>query len=260
MPEQDPEPVEITGEEPQTGSAAIAWVRRQLEPLAADRLTLFSGLVAAVTLTASRYHLSTGEYRRIFGAPSTPDIAEHLYWFVGSFALFFVLPLSLARLFRIDWRALGTGLGDVRYGLKATALLYLVMLPFVVGAAFSPAFASHYPMSGGASASLRTLVGYELAYASYFVGWEFVFRGLLCVALFPRLGGAALVLQTIPFAVMHAGKPEAEAYGSIVAGLALGALAVRARSFWYGALLHAAVATTMDLAALATSHRLPKLP
>ena len=257
MSEQAPEADENAAKPHETGSAAIAWLRRELAPLSTDRLTLFSGLVAAVTLTVSRYHLSTSEYRRLVGAATTDGIGDHLYWFLGSFALFFALPLLLARLFRIDWTALGTGLGDVRYGMKATGLLLLVMLPFVLGAAFTPAFASHYPMAGNAAASVRSLLTYELAYAAYFVGWEFVFRGLICVALFPRIGAAALVLQTIPFAVMHAGKPEAEAYGSIVAGLALGVLAVRARSFWYGALLHAAIASTMDLAALAVTHRLP---
>lgn len=226
-------------------------------------------------LTVSRYHATTGEYRRlvrpmvagdgtllgrIFELPAFAPIIEHLYWFWGSAFLFFVVPMALAVLTPgVKVRELGAGLGDWRYGLKATALLYFLMLPFVLAASFTPAFAGQYPMARAAATSLWTLGCYELSYGVYFVGWEFVYRGLLCVALYPRLGASALILQAIPFAVMHGGKPELEAYGSIIAALALGVVAVRARSFWYGALLHTLVAVTMDVLALAQTGRLPKL-
>ena len=65
---------------------------------------------------------------------------------------------------------------------------------------------------------------------AYFVAWEFVFRGWMLFGLAPRLGpGLAIVLQALPFSLMHTGKPELEAYGLILAGLALGALAWRTR-------------------------------
>jgi membrane protease YdiL (CAAX protease family) len=47
--------------------------------------------------------------------------------------------------------------------------------------------------------------------------------------------------------VMHLGKAEPEALGSVLAGVALGLLAWRTRSFWYGAGLHAIVAIAMDV-------------
>jgi len=56
-------------------------------------------------------------------------------------------------------------------------------------------------------------------------------------------------VQTLPFALLHTGKPEAEALSSVFAGVALGWLALRTRSFWWGALLHAAIAFAMDLCA-----------
>jgi membrane protease YdiL (CAAX protease family) len=66
--------------------------------------------------------------------------------------------------------------------------------------------------------------------------------------LLPSWGKAGAVLvQVAPFTVMHFGKPELEALGSVVAGVALGLLALRTRSFWYGALTHAVVAVTMDV-------------
>lgn len=282
----DPAPAHSPPARPGLVQRAAAGLRAHFALLGNDRLLWFAGLVAAFVLTASRFHASTGEYRRLTRALDSPEgglfahaartlfgdgwlsgalahatgpIAEYVYWFWTSLLLFFALPMALAALMPgVRVRELGAGVGDWRYGLKAAALLYLVMLPFVVGASFTPTFANHYPLAAQATRSWATLLTYETSYAAYFVGWEFIYRGLLCVALYPRVGPAAIFLHAIPFAVMHGGKPEAEAYGSIIAGLALGVVAVRARSFWYGALLHAAVASTMDALAITQAGRWPK--
>lgn len=271
-------------------SARVAVVELPARPgvfaaLAADPLTVFAATMAAFTLTVSRYHCSTGEYHRLLGllkdrsgglfaglarlvvgpgpfvdaiARATEPAGDHLYWFTSSWLLFLAFPVLLAKLVPgVRGADLGLGFGDVRFGLRATLALWLVMLPFVVVASFSEAFQHQYPMASGAVRSWPAFVTYEVLYLAYFVAWEFVNRGLLCVALFPKVGPAVVWLHTIPFAVMHAGKPELEAYGSIVAGVALGALAVRTGTFWYGALLHAAVALSMDLLSLAQTGRWP---
>jgi membrane protease YdiL (CAAX protease family) len=61
------------------------------------------------------------------------------------------------------------------------------------------------------------------------------------------MGRMAAFVQMMPFALLHFGKPPEEMLGSVIAGVALGLLALRTRSFWYGALVHAAVALSMDL-------------
>ena len=88
---------------------------------------------------------------------------------------------------------------------------------------------------------------YEAAYFAYFIAWEFLFRGWMVHGVVPKWGrGPAILAQMAPFAVMHLGKAELEALGSIIAGLALGILALRTRSFWYGAMIHGVVAVFMD--------------
>ena len=57
----------------------------------------------------------------------------------------------------------------------------------------------------------------------------------------------ALLVQVAPFAVMHLGKAELETLGSIIAGVALGILSLRTRSFLYGFVLHATIAVFMDV-------------
>jgi membrane protease YdiL (CAAX protease family) len=55
----------------------------------------------------------------------------------------------------------------------------------------------------------------------------------------------------VPYCMIHFQKPMAETFGAIIAGLVLGTLAMRTRSIWGGVAIHAAVALTMDVLALA---------
>ena len=60
------------------------------------------------------------------------------------------------------------------------------------------------------------------------------------------LGSKSVLVSTIPFVLMHFGKPQAEVYSSVAAGFILGWLAWRSRSIWPGVILHWLVATSMD--------------
>ena len=51
----------------------------------------------------------------------------------------------------------------------------------------------------------------------------------------------------VPFALLHAQKPAAEAYLSVLGGIALGALVWRCRSFWIAVPIHAAQMLVLDL-------------
>jgi membrane protease YdiL (CAAX protease family) len=54
----------------------------------------------------------------------------------------------------------------------------------------------------------------------------------------------------VPYCMIHFAKPLPETFGAIIAGVVLGFMSLATRSIWMGALLHIAVALTMDLAAL----------
>jgi len=63
----------------------------------------------------------------------------------------------------------------------------------------------------------------------------------------PLGGGVAVLVQMIPFVILHNGKPLPETLGAIIAAIALGALALRTRSFWYCVATHWLVMLTIDL-------------
>lgn len=240
------------------------WARAQsyLRELGSEPTVIVCG--ACAVLMISHYQGSTNFFRQIFGQ----DVAKHpaaaalpfFWWFGWSLVLYLLVPLLLSKVTRGSFtRGYGMGLGDWRAGVLISGIFLAVMLPAVYLAQKTSSFAGHYPLAGNGAFMLRPSPGrealslklfalYEAAYFLYFVGWEFLFRGWMLNGLLPRFGrGGAILFQTAPFALMHLGKPEPEALGSIVAGIALGVLALRTRSFWYGALLHGLIAVWMDL-------------
>jgi membrane protease YdiL (CAAX protease family) len=89
---------------------------------------------------------------------------------------------------------------------------------------------------------------YWFAYAVlYYIAWEWCFRGWMLFGLLRRWPVAlAVLLQTVPSALVHLGKPVGETLGAVPFGLALGWLALRTQSIWYGWLLHVLLGVLTD--------------
>lgn len=157
-----------------------------------------------------------------------------------------------------SWRDDGGGLGRWRFWLPWTLGLLAAMvllIVFVVGRDRN--FLAYYPMYrrdwGGYDPhrdGWGFYLAYTLAFGAYFLAWEQFFRGWMLFRLERELGPLALVVQAVPFVIMHLGKPGLELHSSLVAGLVLGWLALRGRSFWPCFLLHWGAAATMDAWAL----------
>ncbi|MFL5319366.1 MAG: CPBP family intramembrane glutamic endopeptidase [Myxococcaceae bacterium] len=239
--------------------AIAPWLRE----LGGEPTVLLAG--AAAALVVSHYQGSVQFFRETFGSHFTDNpwngALPYFWWFGSSLVLYMLLPIALSYGTKGTFvRRFGLGLGDWKAGVLISALFLVVMLPAVFVASKTKAFAGQYPLAGQPaftafagikgkeSRSYELFLVYELLYFSYFIGWEFLYRGWLLNGLLPHFGrGGAILIQMVPFALMHLGKPEPEALGSIIAGLALGILALRTRSFWYGAVLHGSIAVAMDL-------------
>ena len=214
---------------------------------------------AAVVLLASvalvLFHLQVGNRRFYQGTMDNalgfadPAFGGWAWWFGMQGVIGFVVPaLILLVGFRWTPRQAGLGLGDWRLA-GGLALLYLPLV--VVGTwvlSDGAAFQAQYPHYFGAKTDWGTFVAFELLFLFYWVGWEYLWRGFVLFGTASALGAPlAIVAQTVPFAILHAQKPAAEAYLSILGGLALGALVWRCRSFWIAVPIHAAQMLALDL-------------
>lgn len=185
-----------------------------------------------------------------------PPTQRHLYipvTFLGYGILLLLVPALSIPLLRPADR-FGVRIGHVRTWIVDVTIAYLVLLILIFTFGRGASFLMYYPMYKPAAQAWSQFFAYEGTQLIYMLGWEFIFRGYLLFAARKEIGVIpAIILQMLPFAFLHIGKPEPEVYGSVVAGLFLGLIAVRANSFLPCALLHFAVAFTMDL--VATLHR-----
>ncbi len=137
-------------------------------------------------------------------------------------------------------------------------LCLAVVLPAVFVVSRSPDFANYYPFYKHASRSWFDLCAWEAMYFAQFFALEIFFRGFWLSNLRSSLGSGAIFAMCVPYCMIHYGKPYLEAAGAVVAGIALGSLAMRTRSIYSGFLVHVTVALSMDLLSLAQRGALPK--
>lgn len=201
-------------------------------------------LVAAVVLVFLQLQVGN---RRFFWehisngvAPANQDLFAWIWWFGMQGITGFVIPILILTLgFRRTPSELGLGLGDWRL---ASVLAIAYAVPVVIGTwvlSNGSDFQAQYPHFEGAESKWTVFLIYEAAFLFYWLGWEYLWRGFVLFGTAPAFGMGAIVIQMVPFALLHAGKPAAEAYLSILGGLALGALVWRCRSFWIAVPIHA---------------------
>jgi len=153
-----------------------------------------------------------------------------------------------------DW---GIGLGDWRWWLPHHGVLLLALLPVIAAVTcMVPALAHYYPLYKPARTSLDALQLSLTGLAVDFVGWEFLFRGFLLFGI-ARRGDAvlAMLLQALPFFLMHEPKPELEMLSSYFGGVLAGWFCLRARSFLPLYVIHVAIITTVSVTAFWLRHR-----
>ena len=131
-------------------------------------------------------------------------------------------------------------------------LVIIILVLFV--AAEQPAFIKKYPwckraITAGQISGWVFLV-YALCALLFFFSGESFWRGYLLFGTSRELGPVALFLMMNIYVFAHFGKPLAETLGAIAAGLVLGSLALKHRTFMLGVVCHWTVAMVMDLSAL----------
>jgi membrane protease YdiL (CAAX protease family) len=172
---------------------------------------------------------------------------EHGWSHTVSLLVLMLVPLMLARVLS-GLRPVELGLGVREAGREILVVLgmWAAFLPVLWLVSATDAFARTYPRFPPAATSFALFAAYEGLYLVKWISWEFFFRGFMLFGFARDLGTRAVLVSTIPFVLMHFGKPELEVVASLPAGLILCWIALRSRSIWPGVLLHWMVATSMD--------------
>ena len=188
------------------------------------------------------------------------DAGAYLWWGLSSLVWRVGIPLAVGIvLLRRRPVELGFRLRGISSHFPMYVAMYLVMLPVLIWVSSFDSFLRFYPFYDRAAEGGTAFWVYEIGYALQFVGVEAFFRGFMVFGLAPRLGLLAVPVMTVPYTMIHFAKPMPEATAAIVAGLVLGWMALRTRSFIPGVFLHIGVAVTMDVLVLARTGGLGNL-
>jgi hypothetical protein len=156
-------------------------------------------------------------------------------------------PFLLYFVFKHRPEDFGLGLGNPKTWLKDVLIFYLIFLVILIIAFKFTQLRYVYPLYKKAAHGMSYFLFLQLAQLWYMLTWEFFFRGFMLFGLEPSFGRMSVLVQAIPFALVHFKKPQLEAYGSIFAGIFLGMIGLRARSFLPCVLLHYMVLLTADI-------------
>ncbi len=213
-------------------------------------ITIF--LSVAILQTLSFYYTSRRFFREYlfqsFQNYSDPYLIEYLYWFIGDFITFFVLGILIIKFgFKEKLSDYGLRLGDIKTGFSFSLLFLSVMIILIWFVSATPAFAEKYPHLSSAKSNWNTLLIYEAGMLLYMFAWEFMWRGFMLFGLEKKFGYYSVLIQMIPFVILHNGKPFLETFGAIFGGIALGILALRTRSIYYCVITHIGVMFSIDI-------------
>lgn len=217
-----------------------------------DKKVVYVFISVAILQTISWYYTSRNFFRlNLFDQYQfEPNVYlyEFLYWFIGDFFTFVVLSILIIKfLFKEKLKDYGLKFGDYKTGLKLSVIFIIIMLPIIWFASSEPSFVNTYPQLVSARNSWNIFFIFEAGLLIYLVAWEFIWRGFMMFGLEKKFGYYAILIQMIPFLILHNGKPAAETFGAILGGIALGILAYRTRSIYYCVLTHMSVMFSIDL-------------
>ncbi len=164
----------------------------------------------------------------------TLDKYNHIWtdWF-HSFIYFAILPLVLIPIIlRRNPLDFGLRFGNPKIWGFYVAITCLIAVPVLFVASLAPSLQGFYKEEN------FSFIQYLLISIVGLFAQEFLLRGFLLFGLKEKLGELAIVVQIIPFVLMHFGKPELETLSTVITGLYFGYVAYRGNSFWPAFIIH----------------------
>jgi len=204
-------------------------------------------LFTPVILTIFKYYGSEEFFSRFIS--SSNGAANQYFYFISSFVLLGLIPLLIWIFgFKLNLSSLGLSLGDYKKSLWFIAIGLPLMALLAYLSSKNPAFRIEYPLFRGLLTEQNSLPVYFAIYGLYYIGWETFFRGFMLFGLADDYGkNASILIQTIPSCLMHIGKPDAEIFASILAGIVFGWIVLRCRSIWPIFICHWGLGVFLDI-------------
>lgn len=210
-------------------------------------------LISILVFQAISYYFVSTEFFRLqfenfSNNLSLNSFLENLFWVAGDFCCFFIFPWLIIKFF-LNEKLNQYGLLKIQLS-KGWKYILILMLIVIVIAWFVTSLESisfTHPLFYNAKTNWNLFFAFEILMLIYIFAWEFLWRGYMLFGLETKFGWYAIFIQTIPFVILHNGKPAIETFSSILGGILLGIIALKTRTFLYGVIMHFSLMFFIDL-------------
>lgn len=160
-------------------------------------------------------------------------------WF--SYLLYYALLPILVIIFLLRKNPMDFGLklGNPRIWGFYVVITCLIGLPILYFASWSTPLQEYYRIE-----QFNPLI-YFLETVALLFAWEFFFRGFLLFGLKEKLAEKSILVQMVPFVLLHLGKPEIEVLSTILMGIYFGYIVYRGNSYWPAFIIHLFINITL---------------
>ncbi|MCW3082955.1 MAG: hypothetical protein JWP12_321 [Bacteroidetes bacterium] len=204
-------------------------------------------------LQGTRFTNLAASFDNIMTVNKNAELYRLLYWVGTMIVFYFIVPVALIRfVFKQTLSDYGLRLKGAFKDYQLYVLMLCVMIPLVLFFSRTQSFQERYPFYDvrKGESFYPNFVIWEIFYFLQFFALEFFFRGFMLHGTKQRFGFYSVFVMTIPYCMIHYGKPLPETIAAIIAGIVLGTLSLKSRSIWLGVAIHYSVAITMDLCSM----------
>ena len=171
-----------------------------------------------------------------------------------AFILFFVIGLIYTKIaMKSKAKDFGLKIGDGKLGIIIIGIATLIIPLLALTTVLDKGMVSTYPLIDFAVCNWWQITLYFISYIAYYIGWEYLFRGIALHGTIEKLGPmGAILITTMISALIHTsiggfGKPMIETLSAIPAGLIFGYISYRTKSINYSLYAHALIGILTDI-------------
>lgn len=158
------------------------------------------------------------------------------FW-ISSIVYFGILPVLTILIFlRKNPLDFGLKLGNYRFWIPYVVIFLVIAVPILYFSSDMSSVQGYYRNHRNSE-----LFTYIWQMGIYMLGWEFLFRGFMLFGLKDKFKEGSILIQMIPFVLLHFGKPEIETISTIFTGILWGYISYRGNSFWPAYIMHMGV-------------------
>jgi membrane protease YdiL (CAAX protease family) len=153
-------------------------------------------------------------------------------WFSSLLYFGFLPILVIMLILRRNPLNFGLRWGKVKFWGPQVIVTCLILVPILYFSSLLPVFQKYYRQEN------FHLGTYFLTQCALLMGWEYIFRGFLLFGMKDKFKESSIVIQMVPFFLLHLGKPELETISTIFSGLYFGWVCYRGQSYWPALIIH----------------------